>query len=53
MKQALGLMLLMVLFQGCTPEVGSEEWCKDMKDVPSDEWTMRESKDYAKHCLFR
>ncbi|WOT05542.1 DUF3012 domain-containing protein [Shewanella youngdeokensis] len=36
----------------CTPEVGSEAWCKQMKEKPSGDWTANEATDYAKHCVF-
>ncbi len=35
----------------CT-EVGSEAWCKDMKETPKGDWTANEAGDYAKHCVF-
>jgi hypothetical protein len=38
---------------GCTPEVGSDDWCEDMKDKPKKEWTASEAADYAKHCIFK
>jgi len=37
---------------GCAPEVGSEDWCKAMKEKPKGEWTANEAKDYTKHCIF-
>nr|WP_194436418.1 DUF3012 domain-containing protein [Vibrio fluminensis] len=45
---ALGLMLFVV---GCT-EVGSEEWCEDMKQKAKGDWTANEATDFAKHCIF-
>ena len=44
---------LVVMLSGCGPEVGSEEWCKDMIEKPKGEWTASEATDFAKHCLFR
>ncbi|MDN3639428.1 DUF3012 domain-containing protein [Simiduia curdlanivorans] len=37
----------------CSPEVGSDKWCKNMADQPSGEWTANEAADYAKHCVFK
>ncbi|MCH1930858.1 DUF3012 domain-containing protein [Shewanella acanthi] len=37
----------------CAPEVGSEAWCKQMKEKPSGDWTANEAADYAKHCVFK
>jgi hypothetical protein len=41
------------LLIGCSPEVGSEEWCKDMKEKPKKEWTASEAADYTKHCILK
>ncbi|WP_371375408.1 DUF3012 domain-containing protein [Thalassotalea aquiviva] len=37
---------------GCAPEVGSKEWCEQLKEKPKGEWTAEEAKDFAKHCIF-
>lgn len=37
----------------CAPEVGSEAWCKQMKEKPSGDWSANEASDYAKHCVFK
>ena len=44
---------MFVVVAGCSPEVGSDEWCEDMNDKPKKEWSTREAADYAKHCIFR
>jgi hypothetical protein len=44
---------MILVVAGCSPEVGSDAWCEDMKDKPSKEWSTREAADYAKHCIFR
>lgn len=36
----------------CTPKVGSEDWCKQMSNKPSGDWTVNEASDYAKNCVF-
>lgn len=38
---------------GCSPEVGSEAWCKKLDEKPKGDWTANEAADYAKHCIFR
>jgi len=49
-------MMLAALFafalSGCSPEVGSKEWCSQMKEKPKGDWTASEAKDYAKYCIF-
>ncbi|GIU06392.1 MULTISPECIES: DUF3012 domain-containing protein [unclassified Shewanella] len=51
-----GLSLVCALIFGlsaCAPEVGSEAWCKQMKEKPSGDWSANEATDYAKHCVFK
>ena len=38
---------------GCSPEIGSESWCQDMKDKDKGDWTASEATDFAKHCIFK
>ena len=52
------LRVLMVLvtafvFAACSPKVGSEEWCKDMKAKPKGDWTANEFAAYTEHCLLK
>lgn len=56
MKTRKHLTVAVVLIAGalaaaCSPEVGSEEWCADMKDKPKGDWTANEATDFAKHCI--
>lgn len=37
----------------CSPEVGSDEWCAQMKKKPTGEWTQNETAEYAKNCIFK
>ncbi|PCJ32561.1 MAG: DUF3012 domain-containing protein [Gammaproteobacteria bacterium] len=37
----------------CSPEIGSEQWCADMKQQPSGDWSANQVADYAKHCLLK
>lgn len=53
-KIILAVMLSSFAFiaAGCSPEVGSEAWCQQMKEKPKGDWTATETKDYAKYCIF-
>ena len=51
-KTATLALTLLGLLTACAPEVGSEEWCADMKRKSKGEWTANEAADYAKHCVF-
>lgn len=44
---------MLLLLAGCGPEVGSKAWCSDMKKKNKGDWTLEESKNFAKHCLFK
>ncbi|NQU59316.1 MAG: DUF3012 domain-containing protein [Rhodospirillales bacterium] len=35
----------------CSPEVGSKDWCEDLKAKPKGEWTANEVTDFAKNCV--
>lgn len=35
----------------CSPEVGSKEWCEQMKKKPKGEWSANEARDFAKSCV--
>ena len=35
----------------CSPEVGSKEWCDDLKEKDKAQWTAAEAADFAKHCI--
>lgn len=47
------LPALLSLLTACAPEVGSEEWCQNLKEKPKADWTANEAADFAKHCLFK
>jgi hypothetical protein len=42
---------LAAVIAACSPEVGSKEWCEDMKNKPKGDWTANEAADFAKHCI--
>lgn len=51
-KALLTAFLLSVLPLGaCEPEVGSEDWCNEMKEKPKGDWSANEAADFTKHCV--
>jgi hypothetical protein len=38
---------------GCSAEIGSDAWCRDMDKKPKDDWSANEAADSAKHCVLR
>ena len=41
-----------VILAACSPEVGSDGWCNDMKEKDRGDWTASEAADFAKNCVF-
>ena len=48
---AMFALILALSFSACTPEVGSKDWCAQMKEKPKGDWSSNEMSDYAKHCI--
>lgn len=42
----------LIVLSACSPEVGSEAWCEDLKEKDKGAWTLDESAAYAKSCIF-
>lgn len=56
MKKVMFTMMVMAFgmaIGGCSPEVGSDAWCKQMQEKPKADWTASEASDYAKYCVFK
>lgn len=51
MKKIMSVLFIGVLLSGCSPTIGSEEWCADLKEKAKADWTATEAKDFAKHCI--
>lgn len=49
---ALGVTLL-ISVSGCSPEVGSDKWCAQLKEKPKGDWSSNELADFTKHCVFK
>ena len=49
------LIAFLALFAlgACSPEVGSKEWCDDMKKKDKGDWSVNEATDFTKHCVFK
>ena len=50
--QIIFFIFTLALLSACAPEIGSEKWCKQMKDKPKGDWTVNEAADFTKHCIF-
>ena len=52
MKKLSLALFTLFLTTACSPEIGSEDWCKQLQEKPKGDWTVTEAKDYTKHCIF-
>ena len=48
----ISLLCILSLFIGCSPTIGSKEWCQDMRDKPKGDWSANEAANFAKYCVF-
>ena len=37
----------------CSPEVGSDAWCEEMRDTPKGDWSANEASAYLSDCAFK
>ena len=44
---------IMLLFTACSPEIGSDQWCANMKEKPHGDWTQTETIEFAKNCILK
>lgn len=51
LARTLALLAVFSFLSACSPEVGSEEWCEDLKAKDKTKWTLEEAGDFAKHCV--
>jgi hypothetical protein len=47
----LGACAVALSLSACAPEVGSPEWCADLKEKPKGDWTANEAVEFTKNCL--
>jgi len=51
-KISFPVILLLSMLAACT-QVGSEGWCLKMRETPKVDWSINESSDYIRYCLFK
>lgn len=42
-----------LLMSSCATKVGSDAWCKKLKNTSKAEWSFNDTKNYAKHCILK
>ncbi len=47
------LLAAALLLTACSPEVGSDAWCKELRDKPKVEWIAEEVKGFTNYCIGR
>ncbi|SMY36217.1 DUF3012 domain-containing protein [Photobacterium andalusiense] len=53
MKTILILLSAVFLLSACSPTVGSEKWCQQLKEKAKGEWTANEAVEFTKNCIIR
>lgn len=57
LNKKLAIFLLMTVcissLTACSPEVGSDKWCAQMKEQDKGDWTVNQAADFAKYCLLK
>lgn len=53
MKTILFLLSAVFILSACSPTVGSEKWCAQLKEKAKGEWTANEAVEFTKKCLIR
>ncbi|MBV1951759.1 MAG: DUF3012 domain-containing protein [Cycloclasticus sp.] len=43
----------LTLLTACSPDIGTEQWCSDMKAKTKSDWSTSQATDFAKHCVFK
>jgi len=49
--RALAALVAAFGLAGCSPEVGSDAWCKAQDAKPKGEWSANDAAAFAKHCV--
>ncbi len=47
------LAVLLFMLSACAPDIGSDEWCVNMKEKSKADWTASEVADFVKHCILK
>jgi hypothetical protein len=53
MKTIFIMLFTCVLMTACASKVGSDAWCAKLKDTSKADWSLNDTKNYAKHCVFK
>ena len=46
------MVILCCTMLGACDRVGSEAWCQKQKETPKADWTLQDTGDYTKYCVF-
>jgi len=53
MSIAITMLFACMLMSSCASKVGSDAWCAKLKDTSKADWSLNDTKNYAKHCVFK
>jgi hypothetical protein len=49
--RSVAAVVLCLVLAGCSPDVGSDAWCKEMDAISKADWSANDAASYTKHCV--
>ncbi|MCP3667205.1 MAG: DUF3012 domain-containing protein [Gammaproteobacteria bacterium] len=46
-------LVCLVMISACSPEIGSEKWCENIKEKPKADWSTNDAANFTKHCILK
>ncbi len=53
MKTIFIVLFACVFMSSCASKVGSDAWCAKKKDESKADWSLNDTKNYAKYCVLK
>ncbi|MEC6796746.1 DUF3012 domain-containing protein [Photobacterium sp. S4TG1] len=53
MKTLIVLISMVFLLSACSPTIGSEKWCNQLKEKAKGEWSANEAVQFTQNCILR
>lgn len=44
---------LATVLSACSPTIGTEAWCKALKEKPAGDWSANDTANFGRHCLLK
>ena len=47
------ILVSLLIAIACSPQVGSDKWCEEMKNTHKADWSTNDAAAFTKHCVFK